>query len=143
MFAAYEAKLVERLQARLSGVTIATTDDVARVPELRQKAPAVFVIYDGYSISEEVGRGRVTGIEQEFLVVCAAKSGTSRGNTTEAKVAASEISLSVLDALLGYDVGNGATLKLRDAPGPEYDGGFCYLPLLFSVRGTVKGSLDQ
>lgn len=142
MFAAYEEKIISRLQARVADVTVATLEDITRVPELRQKAPAVFVMYDGYTVAEDIANGRIASLSHEWLVVCAAKSAVGRGDAIVARNAVAEIASSVLSALLGFDVGGGAFLHLQPAPGIEFDGGYCYLPLLFVVRGTVKGSID-
>lgn len=142
MFEAIETAIVERLREKLQGIPVATLDDITRMPELRQKAPVVAVIYDGYSITESLPNGKACCIEQTFLVAVAAKTARGAGQPIDARNEAGAIGLQVLRALLGFGVGGGRTLRLAEAPGPEYDGGFCYLPLAFSVRATFKGDQD-
>jgi hypothetical protein len=36
--------------------------------------------------------------------------------------------------------GGGKYLRLSEAPGPEYDAGYCHLPLAFSNAATFKGT---
>lgn len=141
MFEAIEQAIVERLQARLSpGTGVHTEHDVARVPDLRHKAPAVFVIFNGYSVLGSEANGRVVQIEQEWVVVCSALRASGRGDPMDARNRAGAIAADVLAALLGYHLGCGRYVRLADAPGPEYEGGFCYMPLAFTVRATFKGA---
>lgn len=142
MFEPIEALIVERLKAKVPGVTVATLDDVTRVPELRQKAPLVAVIYDGYEARQDQANGMIAEIEQTWLVVCAAKTARGAGLPMDARNEAGGIAQLVLRALLGFRVGPARFVRLSEAPGPEYDGGFCYLPLSFSVRATLKGDPD-
>ena len=140
MFADAEQKIIDRLRDRLGeGVAVHTLDEIERAQQLRQRAPAVFVVYDGYTIGEAVGNGAVQAITQDWIVVCAAKSAAGAGNSDAAKAAASQLCAQVLNALLGFNLGGGNFLKLADAPGPEYDGGYCHVPLAFQSRATFRG----
>lgn len=141
MWADIEAAIVERLQTKLPrDVHVASEEDLERMPELRQKAPAAWVIYDGYSLGDKiVPSGAIQQVALEFFVVVAAKSAASRGGTREARDAAAAMASQVLGALLGYHVGGGRYLHLSDAPGPEYSAGHAHLPLAFTVRCTFKG----
>lgn len=141
MFATVETSIITRLRAKLgASVTVEPLRELERVPELRQKAPAVFVIYDGYSVGETiVPTGQIQQIVHEWYVVCVGKSAKGNGNTDAARDIASDLAEQVLHALLGYDVGGGKHLRLSDAPGPEYDGGYCHVPLAFTNRATFKG----
>jgi phage gp37-like protein len=141
MFAAIEQSIVERLKARMdSGVTVTSLAELARVPELRQKAPAVFVVFEGYTeAATNTNVPHIQQIEMSWAVVVAAKNASGSGDPMAAKEDASNIASQVLTALLGFDTGGGRRLVLSQAPGPEYDGGFCYLPIGFSCRATFKG----
>lgn len=140
MFSDVEQIIIDRLRDRLPGVTVEPLRELERVPELRQKAPAAFVIYDGYTVGESLApTGGVQRINQEWFVVCAAKSARGNGDTNAARDQASEIAGKVLEALLGFHLGGGRYLRLSDAPGPEYDGGYCHVPLAFSNAATFKG----
>lgn len=141
MFAEVEQKILERLRERLPGITVEPLRELERVPEMRQKAPAVWVIYDGFTVGNS--SPNVPGVQQivqEWYVVVAAKSARGNGDTTAASDQASELCGQVLAALLGYHLGGGRYLRLSDAPGPEYDAGYCHVPLAFSNAATFKGS---
>lgn len=140
MFHDIEQKIIDRLKEVLPAeVHVATEQELERVEELRQKAPAAWVIYDGFSVGPKVASGAVQQITQEWLVVVAAKSAKGRGNSAAARDEAGEIAQQVLQALLGYHLGGGKYLHLGDAPGPTYDAGYCHLPLAFTNAATFKG----
>lgn len=140
MFAEIEAAIVARLVAYLpAGVHVAPLHELERVPELRQKAPAVWVIYDGYSVGSSTPPGNVQQVRQEWYVVIAAKSARGAGAVDAARDEAAALCEKVLEALLGFHLGRGRYLQLQDAPGPEYDGGYCHVPLAFTNAATFKG----
>lgn len=140
MFHEVEQIILDRLRAKLPKVTVEPLRELERVPELRNKAPAVFVIYDGYSVGEAIGpTGSVQRITQDWYVVIAAKSAKGNGDSNFARDMASELAGQVLEALLGYHLGGGKYLRLSDAPGPEYDAGYAHVPLAFSNSATFKG----
>jgi len=140
MFADIEQIIIERLVAKLpAGTTVEPIRELERVPELRQKAPAVFVIYDGYNVGPYHGAGQVQQITQDWYVVVATKSARGNGGSNAARDGASELCGKVLEALLGFHLGGGKYLHLSDAPGPEYDAGFCHVPLAFSNAATFRG----
>lgn len=146
MFYAQQTAIYNRLKAALAAnaaterVRVLTAAELADVPDARNYAPAVHVVYDGYSVGDNVAGGKIQGIEQNWLVVCHAKNTTKQGDPTPAATDAGKIAEVVLAALLGYDpLSTGATLRLFTAPAPAYDGGYCYLPLNFRLRTTFKG----
>ncbi|MGD9599931.1 MAG: hypothetical protein AB7P94_16835 [Steroidobacteraceae bacterium] len=145
-FAEVEQAIIDRLIAKMpAGTAVLPVRELERVPELRQKAPAVFVVFDGYSVGESIGpTGQIQRVTMEWYVVAMAKSARGNGNTDAARDEASALCEQVLQALLGFDVGSasgqgGKFLRLSDAPGPEYDGGMCYVPLAFTNPATFKG----
>ena len=94
MFHDIEQKIVDRLKAVLPAeVHVDTLHELERVPELRQKAPAVWVIYDGFSVGPKVPPGTVQQVVQEWFVVIAAKSAKGRGDSSAARDEASAIAL--------------------------------------------------
>ena len=146
MFVAIQDAIIARLTVVLGSnpvtekTKIITAAELSRVPESRQFAPAVHVIYGGHSVGEQIAGGRVQSVVQNWLVVCTARNAIGQGDPAPATIDAGKMGEVVLGALLGFDpLGNGAQLRLADAPGPEYDGGYCYLPLNFRLRSTFKG----
>lgn len=141
MFADTEAKIKARLEAKVpAGVHVGVLDEIERVPELRQKAPAVWIIYDGYGVFERIpSTPHIVKIRMDWFVVVATRSAKGAGAIDQAKLAASALATTVIEALAGFDLGQGKRLQVEDAPGPEYDGGYCHVPLAFSSAQTFKG----
>lgn len=141
MYGALEATIIERLQDTLpAGTSVHTAEALELIPQLRQKAPAVVLIYQGYLALDRAGqRGDVQQIRQQWLVVVITRSSTGRGKGDAARNQASDLAEQVLASLLGLQLGGGRFLRLGDAPGPEYDAGFTYLPLSFTNAATFKG----
>jgi phage gp37-like protein len=145
MFADLEQKILDRLRERIpeldgEPVSVEPLREIERVPQLRQKAPAVWVIYDGFTLADSTPN--VPGIQQvrlEWFVVVAAKSARGAGDTVAARDMAAALATRVMEALLGFHLGGGRYLRLGEAPGPEYDGGYCHLPLAFTCAATFKG----
>lgn len=143
MYADLESKILTRLREKLGGaVTVEPLREIERVPELRQRAPAAWVIYDGYRLGEGIpNHPHVQQIVMDWFVVVAAKSARGNGEVDDARDMAAELATKVIEALIGYDVGGGKRLRLAEAPGPEYDAGYCHLPLAFTCAATFKGAL--
>jgi hypothetical protein len=141
MFADIEQTILDRLRAKLpASVHIDTEAQLSKVTDLRQKAPAVWLIYDGFRLGDKiVPTGQVQQIVMEWFVVVAAKSARGGGDPTSARDEASGLCAQVLDALLGFHLGRGQYLHLADAPGPTYSGGYCHVPLAFTNSATFKG----
>lgn len=142
MFAEQEQRIIERLRERLGPeVTVEPLRELERVPELRQKAPAAWVIYDGIRPVQVSGdpRAMVQQVALDWYVVIAAKSSRGNGGGNDARDQAGAMALQAIEALIGFDMGGGKFLRLSEAPGPEYDAGYCHLPLAFSCAATFKG----
>lgn len=141
MFADNEAAIINRLRERLpADVHIGPLRELEGVRELRQKAPACWVIYDGYSLGDSTANGAIQQVKQDWYVVVATKSARGNGAVDEARDLADALCDQVLSALLGYHLGGGKYLRLADAPGPEYDAGYCHVPLAFNCAATFKGA---
>src|SRR5690606_28961734 len=136
--------ILERLRAGmgdLAKVIQQAEYDQLKQGEDRQKAPYAALIYDGFTTGDSVGpTGQVQRINHEWMVVCAARSARARGGTIPARDDAGKIAERVLSLLLGLHLGGGSYLRLRDAPGPVYEDGYCYIPLLFTSAATFKGA---
>lgn len=142
MFAAQQQAIVDRLTERLDpSIRVTTLAELADVAEARQKTPAVFVVYEGYNpANTPAATPHIQQVEQQWTVVVACKSARGAGQSTAAREDVSAIAQAVLEALLGFPVAPGVRLTLAGAPGPEFDGGFAYLPVGFTCRSTFKGS---
>lgn len=142
MFATLQKAIVDRLTDTLDpSIRVTTLAELADVPEARQKTPAVFVVYEGFSpAAASPTIPHIQQVEQQWTVVVACKSARGAGTSTTAREDVSAIAQAVLEALLGFSAAPGVRLTLAGAPGPEFDGGFAYLPIGFTCRTTFKGS---
>ena len=142
MFANQEATIVQRLKDTMpEGVYVGTLDELEKVVEMRQRAPAVWVIYDGYIVQASPNpASKVVLLRQDWFVVVATKSAKGSGTAAVAKNEASALALTALGALIGYPLGEGKYLQVSDAPGPEYDAGYCHVPLAFASAATFKAT---
>ena len=108
---------------------------------LRQRAPAVWVIYDGYTAGASIpNQPTIHQIVQEWAIVIQTRSARGNGSTDAARDEASDLCDTVIGALLGYSLGAGKPLHLREAAGPEYDAGYCFVPLAFSSAATFRAT---
>lgn len=145
MYAEIEQRILDRLRARIAEqdgqpVTIEPLRELERVPQLRQRAPAVWVIYDGLTVGDTIANvPHVQQVRLEWFVVVAAKSARGAGDVEAARDTASALAERVMKALLGFHAGGGQYLRLGEAPGPEYDAGYCHVPLSFTCAATFKG----
>ena len=103
MFTEIESAIVERLRAKLPPhVHITTFAELARVPEYRNKAPAVFVVYDGFSPADSPANvPTLQQIEMRFTVVVTTKSAAGNGGGTAARDEGADIGVAVIEALIG------------------------------------------
>jgi hypothetical protein len=111
------------------------------VKELRQKAPAVWVIYDGHRVGDTVRNvPNIAQIVQDWFVVVTTRSARGAGKVEQARDEADALCDGVIQALLGFHLGGGKYLRVEEAPGPEYDAGYCMVPLAFSNAATFIGT---
>lgn len=142
MFATQEQKILDRLREKLGpDVHVGPMRDLERVAELRQKAPAAWVIYDGFRVGPVNGQaaGGVQMLLPDWFVVVTAKSSRGNGDGMDARDQASALAQATIEALLGFAVGPGQYLRVGESPGPEYDAGYCHVPLAFTATATFKG----
>lgn len=142
MFTDMQQKMYERLQTKLDPrIAVMQGADLERAKEVMpQKAPAVLLVYGGYSTGQEQRDGQVQQVQHNWAVLVATASSKGNGDPSAAQVEAAIIGWAVMQALLGLQVGPAQRLKLQPAPGAEFDGGICYLPHAFFALETIKSS---
>lgn len=130
-----------RLEERLpQEVAIMSAADLVGVSAQAQITPAIHILYDGYSIADEIADGAITMIEQRWLVVVAVRNVRDNASGQATREDAGPLLSLVLSALLGWRPSTEhSALKLGVAPAPVYDAGFGYFPLTFSTRLTARG----
>lgn len=143
MFEDIEEAIVERLKAKLSAdITVTTFAELARVPEYRNKAPAVFVVYEGFAPGATPGPAvpSIQSIDLRFTVVVTTKDARGNGMGTAARNEGGRLAKQVIESLIGFNVGGGKYLRLSPAPGAEYDAGYSYTPIGFTCSRTFKAA---
>jgi hypothetical protein len=149
MFNDVEQSILDRLTTGLAAqpeVSILQQSQVKDGDELRQKAPFVAVIYDGYTLGDDIAQGIVQQIKLDWWVMIGTKSAQGRGKNIKASADNGILAKQVLQLLLGYRLKkpdgqpSGAYLRLRESPGPEYQDGYCYLPIGFTSAVTFTGT---
>ena len=99
MFADLEQRILDRLAAKLGpDVTVGPQRELERMPELRQKAPAAWVIYDGMRPGQSNGdpRASVQQLVLDWYVVVAAKSARGNGGSNDARDQAGTLATQVV-----------------------------------------------
>jgi hypothetical protein len=140
MFEAIEDAVVARLRDKLGPDIQVHTETDAEKPGFRQIAPSVALVYDGFSLGDQITpTGIVQQVQLEWFTVVNTRSAKERGDTVAARNEAAAIAVKVMEALLGFHVGAGKYFRLHDAPGPSYDAGHCLLPLAWRCAATFKG----
>lgn len=141
MYAETEQKIIDRLASKLGPtVHVGPMRQLELASEYQQKAPAVWVIYDGYTVASTIESvPSIAQLVQSWIVVVAAKSARGNGGEQDARDRADVLADAVLKALLGYHLGGGKYLRVSEAPGPEYAAGYCHVPLAFTNAATFKG----
>lgn len=141
MYADIEQKIIDRLTEKMGPeVHVGPMRDQQLTQQFQHKAPAVWVIYDGYTVASTIENApQIAQLVQSWIVVISAKSARGNGGEQEARDIADGMSRKVLGALLGFHLGSGKYLRVSDAPGPEYAAGYCDLPLLFTNASTFRG----
>lgn len=140
MFQETENAIIDRLRATLpAAVQVHTFAELARVPEYRNKAPAVFVVYDGFNVADSPPNvPTLQQIEMRFTVVVTAKSAAGNGGGTAARDEAGDLTKTVIESLIGLRTDGGRYLRLSPAPGAEYDAGYSYTPVGFVCLKSFK-----
>lgn len=141
MFQEVETAIVARLRETMPNVLITTFAELTRIAEYRQKAPAVFVVYEGFGPADTPANvPSVQQIELRFTVVVTTKSASGNGQAQAARDEAADMCTTVVESLLGLHVGGGRYLRLAAAPGAEYDAGYSYTPVGFVCLKTFKAA---
>jgi hypothetical protein len=148
MFVEVEDAIVARLEARIGVATlpakprVTTMANLASIRDQSQGEASVFVAYNGLAgIQPLTGNPAIVTVMQQFIIWTVAR-GSSRHATQEGtREIADPIMVVVLEALCGWRYAAGKSmLELAETPGPAYEDGFGYFPLIFQFRTQVRGN---
>jgi phage gp37-like protein len=145
MFRDIESAIVDRLKSKMpAGVQVVTFADLARVPDYRNKSPAVFVVYDGFAPVATPGPTipQVQSIDVKFVIVVTTKNAAGNGIGTAARDESAVLEQTAVEALIGLHVGGGKYLRLSGGQAAEYDAGYSYTPIGIACQRTIKALKD-
>lgn len=140
-FLTLDPLIVTRLKTRLPDVQVLDAADLDDVTEDSQPAPAIHVIYNGFSVMQTQAHGKAAIFRMSWLVVaCVKHAGSGTKAAREAKARAATIVAQANDALMGFrpDTRPGTPgLVPATPPRPMRRGVFYYFPLLFTADVPV------
>lgn len=148
MFVEVEDAIVARLTTRIDAAALSikprvtTMANIASIRDQSQGDANVFVAYNGLAgIQPLSGNPAIVSVMQQFIIWTVAR-GSSRHATQEGtREIADPIMVVVLESLCGWRYAEGKTmLELAETPGPAYEDGFGYFPLIFQYRTQVRGN---
>lgn len=110
--------------------------DLASVVEQSQVVPAVFVIYDGEDVVDQVPNGKKVLEDQRFIVVLAIRNASDTLGGSGAAEDAKAIRASIYAALSGWVPGpeHRPLTRAQANYRPHYTPGFAYLPTIFKTK---------
>ena len=144
-FLALQDQIKTRLRTKLDSALMQNVR-VGSAPELSSidgthPAPAVFVIFDGYSIAENNSIGTFARIKQTWLAVVAVRSVANIKAGEASREQAGDIASVVLASLMGWKPdGCASPMMLTNPPGANYEDGFFYLPIGIDAEIILKNS---
>lgn len=121
---------------------VLTAADAANVEEQSQLAPAYYVVLESYAPTQEVGRGGVQQIEQQWVIYVVVRNAQGHASGQGVRDDAKQMIDVVLAALCGWRPSAEFTpLLMGTDTGPIYsDAGYGYFPVRFSTRCVVRGA---
>lgn len=145
-FLAPEAALITRLEEKLTAASNAarvfTAAQMATIEERAQITPALYIVFEGYTPTQDVNGGRVQQIEQSWTITVAVRNASGQGTGSGVRAAAVPLIELVLAALCGWKPDPAFSgMALADGPGPLFSEGYGYFPLRFTTRTHVRGTV--
>ncbi len=139
---ALEEPIVTRLREEIEELkTVTTAAELEDVANMRQRpTPAAIVIYDGDDVLQQpdatVGRGAHDVVLQRWLVVLAIQNVRDQRHGSAMRRDGGPLIRRVMDALRGWQppVGGVRPLVRVSAPGPAFEAGYGYFPIMFHAR---------
>lgn len=141
MWASSEAAIIARLRARLpADVHVGAAYDTEDIRDMRQRSPAVWVIYVGIRPGQSANNSRSQQVIHDWRIAITTRSAKGNGLNAAASEAASALCEQVIVSLIGHHLGSGKYLRLGESSTPEYDSGYCRLSVAFTCAAIFSGA---
>lgn len=117
-------------------VAVTSLASLEDIDEVKQTTPLGIVFYDGDDVIDSAkGRGESQAVDQRWGLVVAVRNVRRARGGSAAREDASPLIIKTINAFAGYKPAQGyGEFKRGSAPGPAYDKGYAYFPLLFTSR---------
>lgn len=128
--------ICDRIRAQVPALkAVLPAWDLASVVERSQVTPAVFVVYDGEDVADQVGGKKVLE-SQRFIVVLAVRNAADTLGGSGAAEDARAIRAAIYAALSGWvpSPEHRPLTRARSSVRPHYTPGFAYLPTAFETK---------
>jgi len=132
--------ICDRIRAQVPALkAVLPAWDLASVVERSQVTPAVFVVYDGEDVADQVSNGKTVLESQRFVIVLAVRNASDTLGGSGAAEDAMAIRTAIYAALSGWVPGPAHRPMTRARSGyrPHYTPGFAYLPVAFETKSFV------
>lgn len=136
-----EPLIVARLQEQCPAArAVLTPADLAGVVEKSQVAPALHVVFDGFTVKETNQLGLESLFQERWLVVAAVKHAAQGKGAAGLRGEAGLILLEAYRALAGWKPADDLGWMIPATPPPPVIGdGYGYFPLAWSLQYVVQG----
>ncbi|MBV5297846.1 MAG: hypothetical protein JZU64_06805 [Rhodoferax sp.] len=138
-FFALQTQLIARLRARLdavgqTAVPLLTTPDLTSIDGLLP-APCIFVVTDGYAITEASSSRKQARITQHWQVIVCVRHQVAQPAAATAITLAGTLADLVITSLIGWHpTGYSKPLALASAAKPDREDGHFWLPVAFEAE---------
>lgn len=133
--------IVSQLRSNFSDdelIAIYTPFDIDDVAQVVNASPSACVIYLGDRVGDDAGRGKVTTVYQQWLVVLAIHDASAQLEYTHSiREKASPLIVKLLAALQGFNPNVDGVRELRRVTASVRGGssaGFAYFPFMFETQ---------
>lgn len=132
----------EKLLARVpSGTKVFLAATLEAAKRNAQIAPAVHLVFDGIKPGNNLGQGKIQGVEIRWLLMIASRNVSDTQTGWSALEEVSTLTKTVLGALLGFKPdADHAPLQLAPAPRHAENTGLAWMPIAFTTTTTWRGN---
>lgn len=140
---ALEPVIVDALKAEFEGVPIFTPFNIEQMLTASNEDISLHVIYFDDRVASDAGRGALSTIYQQWLVVLCLRDATAQLQQTNAiRAKAQPYIKKLLSVMQGFDPDISGVDVFKRANSPVRASGqssFCYLPFMFEIQLYIEG----
>lgn len=124
-----------------AGVKVFSSATLEAARRNAQIAPAVHLVFDGIKPGNNLGQGKIQGVEIRWLLMVAGRNVSDTQTGWPALEEVSVLIKTALGALLGFRPdANHSPLQLAPAPRHAENTGLAWMPIAFTTTTTWRGN---